>query len=320
MQDWQPEQTTVASLTAVQGADLSAEVSGIVEKIFFQQGDDVQEGKPLVQLRDADEVAKLRALKAQEELAKITYQRNQMQLQVKAISQQTLDENKAQLAQITASVAQQQALVHKKLIRAPFAGRLGIRKVDVGQYLEAGKAIVTLQAMDSLYVDFYLPQQLLANIAVGQSVNVNIDAYPQQTFSAKVVVINPEVDSSTRNIQIRAELANPEHSLLAGMYATVGVKTDMPQRIITLPNSAVSFNSYGSTVFLIEEKNKQLIAKQVFVTTGMTRGDQVAIRKGIKEGDIVVTSGQIKLRNGSIVQINNTVQPNNNAVVQPTQQ
>jgi membrane fusion protein, multidrug efflux system len=320
LQEWQPEQTTIASLTAVQGADLSAEVAGIVAEIFFQQGDKVAAGTPLVQLRDYDELAKLQVLKAQAELARITYQRNQAQFAVKAVSQQTLDDNKAQLAQATASVAQQQALVNKKLIRAPFAGRLGIRKVDVGQYLDAGAAIVTLQALDSLYVDFSLPQQMLAKIALGQSVKIKVDAYPNQEFSAKVIVINPKVDTNTRNLQVRAVLKNPDQQLLAGMYATVNIATDTPQRWITLPNSAVSFNSYGSTVFIIEKNNDQLIAKQVFVTTGATRGDQVSVLKGINEGDTVVTSGQIKLRNGSIVLINNTVQPNNNAIVQTTQQ
>ena len=310
-EDWQAEQVTIASLTAVQGADLSAEVSGIVAEILFQQGDEVTTGAPLVQLRNDDDVAKLQALKAQAELARLTYQRDQAQFLAKAVSQQILDTDKANLAKATAGVAEQQALLNKKLIRAPFAGRLGIRKADTGQYLNAGAAVVTLQALDTLYVDFSLPQQMLAKIAVGQSVKVNVDAYPNQEFTAKVAVINPKVDTNTRNIQVRAVLKNTQHELLAGMYATVNIVTDAPQRVITLPNSAISFNSYGSTIFLIEKNKDQLTAKQVFVTTGATRGDQVAVLKGIKEGDIVVTSGQIKLHNGSIVLINNTVQPSN---------
>ena len=314
-QDWQTEQATIASLTAVQGADLSAEVSGIVAEIFFQQGDDVTAGMPLVQLRADDEIAKLQAFKAQAELARLTYQRDQAQFLAKAVSQQTLDVDKANLTKAIASVAEQQALLNKKLIRAPFTGRLGIRKVDTGQYLNAGAAVVSLQALDSLYVDFFLPQQMLAKIAVGQTVKVNVDAYPNQEFVAKVAVINPQVDTSTRNVQIRAVVKNPNHALLAGMYATVNIVTDAPQRWITLPNAAISFNSYGSTVYLIEKTNDQLTAKQVFVTTGATRGDQVALLKGIKEGDSVVTSGQIKLHNGSIVLINNSVQPSNNATV-----
>jgi membrane fusion protein (multidrug efflux system) len=320
-QDWTTNLNAVGSLSAVQGADLSAEVSGIVAEIFFQQGDDVAAGSPLVQLKADDELAKLKSLKAAEELARLTYQRNQAQLLAKAISQQTVDSNKADLTKASANVAEQQALVNKKLIRAPFAGRLGIRTVDLGQYLNAGKAIVTLQALDSLYVDFFIPQQALAKITIGLAVIVHIDAYPSQKFTGKVVVINPKVDANTRNVQIRAVLDNAKHQLLAGMYANVEMVTDSAQRAITLPNAAISFNSYGSTVFLIEtskdEQGKEKrTAKQIFVITGATRGDQVAIVKGIKEGDTVVTSGQIKLRNGSSVLIDNTVQPNNDATPQ----
>ncbi len=320
-QEWSSNLETVGSLVAVQGADLSAEVSGIVAEIFFKQGDDVAAGTPLVQLKADDDIAKLKSLKAVEELARLTYQRNQAQLLVKAISQQIVDSNKADLDKASANVAEQQALVNKKLIRAPFSGRLGIRTVDLGQYLNAGKAIVTLQALNTLYVDFFLPQQALAKIAIGQSVTIHIDAYPSQKFTGKVAVINPKVDANTRNVQIRAVLDNAKHQLLSGMYANVEIVTDSVQRAITLPNAAISFNSYGSTVFLIETskdeqgKDKQT-AKQVFVVTGATRGDQVAILKGIKESDVVVTSGQIKLRNGSLVVINNTVQPNNDVVPQ----
>ncbi|MEI6705829.1 MAG: efflux RND transporter periplasmic adaptor subunit [Methylococcales bacterium] len=321
-QDWSSNLNAVGSLAPVQGADLSAEVSGIVTEIFFQQGDDVVAGSPLVQLKADDDIAKLKSLKATEELAHLTYQRNQAQLLAKAISQQIVDSNKADLTRASANVAEQQALVNKKLIRAPFSGHLGIRTVNLGQYLNAGTSIVTLQALNTLYVDFFLPQQSLAKIAIGQTVEVHIDAYPSQKFMGKVVVINPKVDANTRNVQIRAVLDNAKHQLLSGMYANVEVVTDSAQHAITLPNTAISFNSYGSTVFLIEtnkdEQGKEkLTAKQVFVTTGATRGDQVAIVKGIKEGDTIVTSGQLKLRNGSVVLINNTVQPSNEANPQP---
>ena len=321
-QDWSSNLDAVGSLAPVQGADLSAEVSGIVTEIFFQQGDDVVAGSPLVQLKADDDIAKLKSLKATEELAHLTYQRNQAQLLAKAISQQIVDSNKADLTRASANVAEQQALVNKKLIRAPFSGRLGIRTVNLGQYLNAGTSIVTLQALNTLYVDFFLPQQSLAKIAIGQTIEVHIDAYPSQKFMGKVVVINPKVDANTRNVQIRAVLDNAKHQLLSGMYANVEVVTDSAQRALTLPNTTISFNSYGSTVFLIEtnkdEQGKEKrTAKQVFVTTGATRGDQVVILKGIKEGDTVVTSGQLKLRNGSVVLINNTVQPSNEANPQP---
>jgi membrane fusion protein (multidrug efflux system) len=310
---WSPSTETIASLSAVHGVDLSAEVSGIVENIFFQQGDDVAAGTPLLQLRADSDNAKLKSLQADFALAQQTYQRNQAQFAAKAVSQQTLDNDKTSVAKITANIAEQQALINKKLIRAPFAGRLGIRQVDMGQFLNAGTAIASLQALDKLYVDFFIPQQMLSKIAIGQTVSIKVDAFPEQNFIGKIAVINPKVDDKTRNVQIRALLDNSKHQLLAGMYATATIVTDQPQQVITLPNAAISFNSYGATVFLIEsDKDKKLTAKQVFVTTGATRGDQVAIVKGIKEGDTVVTSGQIKLRNGSQVTINNTVQPNNN--------
>ena len=316
LDDWQPVENTIATLAAVQGVNVSSEVAGMVEQIYFHEGEDIEENAPLVQLKASDDIAKLKAMKADADLAKITYQRDQAQFLVKAVSQQTLDTDKANLAKLNAAVAEQQALVDKKLIRAPFSGRLGIRLINKGQYLNAGTEIVNLQALESLFVDFFLPQHQLAHLKIGQTVNVNVDAYPEQVFTGKISVINSEVDNKTRNVKVRAKLNNAKHQLLAGMYASVSITTKEPQRWITLPNTAISFNSFGSTVFIIEKNKDQQIAKQVFVTTGDTRGDQVAILKGINEGDTVVTSGQIKLHNGSIVKINNSVQPNNNANVQ----
>lgn len=310
---WSPSTETIASLSAVHGVDLSAEVSGMVENIFFQQGDDVAAGTPLLQLRADSDNAKLKSLQAELALAQQTAQRNQAQFAAKAVSQQTVDNDKTNVAKLTANIAEQQALINKKLIRAPFAGRIGIRQVDVGQFLNAGTAIASLQALDKLYIDFFIPQRMLSKISIGQAVSIKVDAFPEQNFVGKIAVINPKVDEKTRNVQIRALLDNAKHQLLAGMYATATISTDEPQQAITLPNAAISFNSYGATVFLIEtDKDQKLTAKQVFVMTGATRGDQVAVVKGIKEGDTVVTSGQLKLRNGSLVTVNNTVQPNNN--------
>ena len=318
-----PKLEAVGSLRAVQGTDLSAEVSGIVAEIHFQQGDHVKPGTPLLQLRADDDIAKLQSLKATAELAHITYLRDQEQFRVKAVSRQTLDIDKANHEVAVANVAQQQALMNKKTIRAPFAGRLGIRLVDPGQYLEAGTAIGTLQALDTLFVDFFLPQQALPMLKTGQTVTLKTDAYPAQDFTGNISVINPKVDINTRNVLVRATLNNPGHKLLPGMYATVNVATGPAQRYITLPRTAIAFNPFGSTVYRLENNgtddkgNPRQIAKQVFVTTGESRGDQIAILKGVNEGDIVVTSGQMKLRNGTPVAINNSVLPGNDAAPQP---
>jgi membrane fusion protein (multidrug efflux system) len=324
--EWLPKLEAVGSLRAVQGTDLSAEVSGIVAEIHFQQGDNVKTGTPLLTLRAADDIAKLQSLKATAQLTHITYLRDQEQFRVKAVSQQTLDIDKANLDVAVANVAQQQALVDKKIIRAPFAGRLGIRLVDPGQYLDAGTTIGTLQALDTIFVDFFLPQQALAMLKIGQTVTLKTDTYPTQDFTGNITVINPKVDINTRNVLVRAALNNPEHKLLPGMYATVNIAIGLAQRYITLPQTAIAFNPFGSTVYRVETNgmddkgNPKLIAKQIFVTTGESRGDQIAVLKGVNQGDIVVTSGQIKLRNGTPVAIDNSVQPSNDATPQPKDQ
>jgi membrane fusion protein (multidrug efflux system) len=324
--EWLPKLEAVGSLQAVQGANMSAEVAGIVEKIYFKQGDNVTLGAPLLQLRAYDDIAKLESLKATAQLARITYNRDQAQFNVNAISKQTLDIDKANLDIAIANIAQQQALVDKKLIRAPFTGRLGIRLVDVGQYLEAGTATTTLQALDTVFVDFFLPQQALKSLAISQKVTLNTDAYPAQTFTGGITVINPKVDVNTRNVQVRATLNNPEHQLLPGMYATVTIATGLAQHYITLPRTTITFNAFGSTVYRVDtdgqdDKGKtKLMAKQSFVTTGDTRGDQIVILSGVKEGETIVTTGQIKLRNGSPVIVDNTIQPSNDATPQPKDQ
>lgn len=324
--EWLPKLEAVGSLQAVQGASMSAEVAGIVEKIYFNQGDNVKVGTPLLQLRAYDDIAKLESLKATAQLTRITYNRDLAQFSVNAISKQVLDIDKANMDIAIANISQQQALVDKKLIRAPFTGRLGIRLVDVGQYLAVGTAITTLQALDTVFVDFYLPQQALKSLAIGQQVTLNTDVYPAQTFTGGITVINPKVDINTRNVQVRATLNNPDHKLLPGMYATVNIATGLAQRYITLPRTTITFNAFGSTVYRIDSDgqddkgNPKLIAKQSFVTTGDTRGDQIAILTGVKEGETIVTTGQIKLRNGSPVIVDNTIQPSNDASPQPKDQ
>ena len=314
-QEWQPRLEAVGSLRAVNGADLALEAAGIVDEIHFNSGDDVKAGALLLQLRADDDIAKLHSLEASAELAQINYDRDKKQLKIQAVSQATLDADAANLKNVKAQVAEQQAVVDKNSLRAPFAGHLGIRAVDLGQYLSAGTTIVTLQALDPIYVDFILPQQTLGEIKVGQRVGMTIDTYPGQTFTGVISAINPRVDASTRNLQLRATLANPDRKLLPGMYATVGIDTGAVQRYVTLPQTAITFSAYGDSVYVVQDQGKgdngqpQLVARQTFVTTGPTRGDQVAILNGIKPGDTIVSAGQIKLHNGAPILINNTVTP-----------
>ena len=322
-QAWQPTLKAVGSLSAVRGADLSTEVPGIVSAIHFKEGEDVKAGTVLANLNADSDIAKLHSLQAAADLAATTYQRDKAQFAVKAISQQAMDASDANLRQARANMAEQQALVDKKIIRAPFAGRLGVRNVDLGQYINAGTAVVTLQALDPIYVDFYLPQQSLGMIRVGQEVVLNTDAWPDDPLKGKVSVIDPKVDTNTRNVRVRALLHNPDKRLLPGMAANVAIDSGQARKLITLPQTAVTYNPYGNIVYLVEDQGKdakgnpKLVAKQVFVTTGDTRGDQVAILGGLKAGETVVTAGQIKLRNGSPVVVNNSIQPSNDPAPKP---
>ena len=316
--EWQPTQDAVGSVRAVNGADLSSEIAGIVEAVQFDSGGDVEQGVTLVHLRDEDDVAKLHALEATAKLAEITYQRDLKQLPVRAVSQATVDSDAAALDSAKAQVVAQQAVVNKKTIKAPFAGHLGIRQVDVGQYLNPGAVVVTLQQLDPVYVDFTLPEQALPSISTGQKITTKVTAYAGQVFDGEITSINSKVDEATRNIQVRATFKNPDHKLLPGMFASLSINNGAVQKYITLPQTAITFNPYGNTVYVVDSSTPDKpVAKQVFVTTGNTRGDQIAVLTGLKEGDEVVTAGQIKLRNGAPVKVNNEIQPKSDANPKP---
>jgi membrane fusion protein, multidrug efflux system len=326
MDEWQPQIEAVGSLRAVNGADLSFELAGIVKDLRFNSGDDVAAGDILLTLRADDDIARLAALQATANLSEITYQRDQEQFKIKAVSQATLDADAANLKNANAQVAQQQAVLDKKTLRAPFAGHLGVRAVDIGQYINAGTTVVTLQALDPIYADFFLPQQALTQVRLEQAVTVRIDTYPNQDFAGTITAINPKIDQATRNVQVRATLKNSDRRLLPGMYANVSIAAGNKQRYVTLPQTAVTYNPYGETVFIVDDKGKdsqgkpQLTARQVFVTAGLKRGDQVAILSGVEQGQTVVTAGQMKLRNGSLLAIDNTIRPTADANPIPADQ
>jgi membrane fusion protein, multidrug efflux system len=321
--EWQTHIEAVGSLRAVKGADLSLELSGVVESISFNSDDDVEEGEQLLKLRTADDIARLESLQAMAALSEITSERDQKQFKMQAVSQATLDTDAANLRNARAQVVQQQAIIDKKILRAPFSGHLGIRAVDLGQYLGPGTVIVTLQALDPIYVDFFVPQQAVAQVRIEQTVAVHVDAFKSETFEGKISAINPKVDTGSRNVQVRATLKNADHKLLPGMYATVEIATGSPQNYVTLPQTAITYNPYGDTVYVVDNKGTdadgkpQLTARQTFITIGPTRGDQVAVLKGVEEGDTVVTAGQIKLHNGSVVLIDNSVTPTADAAPVP---
>ena len=321
---WQGEFGAVGTLRAVRGTDVAPEVAGVITAILFQSGQEIQEGAPLVQLGAESDVARLQSLAAAAELAQANYERNRKQLEIQAVSQAVVDADAASLKSAKAQVAEQQALVNKKLVRAPFSGRLGIRAVDVGQYVTPGTKLVTVQALDPVYVDFFAPQKSLGRVAPKQKVTLKVDAFPGETFVGEISSIDPKVDPATRNVQVRATVRNPKRSLLPGMFATVSLAWGEPQRFLTLPQTAISYNPYGNTVFVVEERKSgdgktALVAQQKFVTTGDTRGDQIAVLGGVKEGDVIVSAGQLKLQNGTPLMINNASQPTNNPRPAPTE-
>jgi membrane fusion protein (multidrug efflux system) len=322
MQTWQPRETAVGTARAFNGADLAAEIGGVVDQIDFESGQAVAAGTILLRLRSDDDDAKLAQLQANAELANITLQRDQRQLAAHGVAQATVDTDAANLKVARAEVTAQQAVMAEKVVRAPFAGKLGVRQVDLGQYIAAGTAIVTLQQLDPMFVDFYLPQQALGQIAVGQKVAVTADAYPGRTFAGVVSALSSKVDPSSRMLQVRASVPNPDGALLPGMFLNVSVASGAPRSLVTIPLAAVAFNPYGSLVYILQDgkdaqgKPEQTVRQQ-FVTTGASRGDQVSILKGVAATDVVVTAGQLKLHNGSKVKIDNTVQPTDNPAPVP---
>ena len=329
-QVWQPQLNAVGTLRAVRGVDVTTEVAGLVRSINFKSGDEVKTGQVLAQLNADSDIAQLHSLEAAAELASTVYERDKAQLAAEVISKAQVDTDAGDLKSKRAQVAQQQAVVEKKTLRAPFAGKLGISIVNPGQYLNPADKLVTLQTIDPIYVDFYLPQQQLPQVAIGQTVTLTTDTYKDVPFTGKINAINPKIDTNTRNVQVEATIPNTKRQLLPGMFANVRVNSGEENRYITLPQTAITFNPYGDTVFVVkpsdkkedkdEKGNARLLAQQVFVTTGPTRGDQVAILKGIEPGTEVVTSGQVKLKSGTPLIVDNKVQPSNSPNPRPQEQ
>ncbi|AGA90635.1 RND family efflux transporter, MFP subunit [Thioflavicoccus mobilis 8321] len=300
---WTPRLHAVGSVVAVQGVMASNEVAGQVSDILFDSGAMVKRGDLLLQLDDTVDRADLAGLLADQQLAEIRRDRNARLLKSRAVSQEDFDEIAATLEKAQALVAAKRASIAKKAIRAPFDGQLGIRLVNLGQYLAAGSEIVPLQALDPVYVDFSLPERRIADVATGQTVEIQVVAYPERTFTGTIRAINPSVDSGSRNLQIRAELGNPELLLRPGMFAEVTTLLPTKDDVLTLPRQAIAFNTYGDSVLVIQEKDGAPVVQRRQIRTGAVRGEEVEILEGLSAGDRVVLAGHVKLTNGQPVEI-----------------
>jgi len=304
---WQPRLRAVGNVQAVQGVMVNNEVAGQVNRILFESGDQVTAGQALVQLDTEVDEAALVGLKASLNLARLQLERNQKLLRDRAVSQGDVDELNARVSESLAQVREKEALIRKKTILAPFDGQLGIRRVNLGQFLDAGSAIAELEALDPVYVDFALPERRLSEIEVDQAVEVKVDAYPERVFEGQIQAISPAVNRETRNIQVRALVPNPDRLLLPGMFARIDTLLALRDDVLTLPRQAIAFNTYGDSVFLIEQadddSDAKLIVQRRQVKTGSVRGQEIEILDGLEIGERVVLAGQVKLRNGASVQV-----------------
>lgn len=320
--NWHAYINSIGTLAPVDGVTIAADADGTITRLLVDSGSAVKAGDLLVELDTSIEVAQLAAAQARAELSRINFDRAKDLWDRNASSKSEFDLADATLKQAVADVAAINALIAKKQVRAPFDGRVGIRLVNVGQFVARGRALLPLQKLDPIYVNFSIPQRQLPAIAIKQEVGIIVDAFPGRTFTATVTAINSEVDSATRNISIQATMANPQEVLRAGMFARVEVQMSAAEPQVVVPATSVAYASYGNSIFIVEkmktkEGKEYLGVRQQFVKLGATRGDLVAITEGVKAGEQIVTSGVFKLRNGAAVQVNNVVQPGSNANPQP---
>jgi membrane fusion protein, multidrug efflux system len=315
MEKWTPQLQAIGTLRAFQGIDIAPQVAGVVTAIHFKSGEDVVAGAPLLQIDDSVEQADLKSGLAQLKNMDVSLERQQTLVAGGNTAKAQLDTAIAARDMAAATVEHTRAIIAQKAIAAPFPGRLGIRKIDIGQFLAVGTGVVTLQELDPIYVDFQSPEQSLRTLAVGQPTNMTLDAFPGRTFTGRIAEIDARVSQDTRNLLVRAEFANPDHKLLPGMFANLQVGTGAPIDVLTLPRTAIIFSLYGDNIFVVKpappksgeaqaattDSKPALVVERRFVRVGETRGERVAIEEGVKEGETVVTSGQIKLQPDSPV-------------------
>ncbi|MEW7972279.1 MAG: efflux RND transporter periplasmic adaptor subunit [Candidatus Thiodiazotropha endolucinida] len=322
IQRWPNTVRATGSLVAVQGVIVAAELGGKIEEIAFESGDRVKQGDLLVRIDVSAEQAQLRSAEAAAKLARINLDRNRDLRANKTVSQADLDTAEANFKQATAQVDNVRATIAKKTLRAPFAGQLGLRQVNLGQIVEQGTPVVTLQTIDPIYVDFSLPQQQFSILEPGTEVQVTTDAAPEKIFSGRIIAVNPEIDQMTRSVRVRATLSNQSELLRPGMFANVEVMLSDDEEVLAIPATAVLYAPYGDTVFVIDEVEdeksgeKQLVLRQQVIRLGTTRGDFVAVVTGLEEEEKVVTSGVFKLRPKMAVIVDNALAPE--AKMEPT--
>jgi membrane fusion protein (multidrug efflux system) len=321
---WQGTLTAIGSIAAVQGVTVTPEIAGLVTEVAFESGATVAKGDLLVRLDTSSEQAQLRAIEAQVDWARINLDRQSNLRNQNLIPQADLETAQATLKQDQANADNIRATIEKKTIRAPFAGRLGIRMVNLGQYLDAGKPIVSLQSLTPIYVDFSLPQQELARLKTGMRVRLTTDTYPGKQFEGALTAINPDLDSSTRSVGLQATLENADQLLRPGMFARVEVLLPDEQNVLVIPATAVLSEPYGDSVYVIESKPGQsgskpeMVVRRQVIRTGRARGDFLSVESGLKAGDRVVSSGIFKLRNGRSVVENNDLAPKTSETPRPS--
>lgn len=305
---WRRTLTSVGTLVPYQGVNVSNEVAGIVRSLRFDSGQHVAAGDLLVQLDDTADRADLAALVAAKRLAELNFARDQKLIKEKSVSQSDFDTARATLDGAAAQVDAKEANIAKKSIRAPFAGELGIRNVDVGQYLAPGSNIVTLQALSPIFVDYNLPERYLSELSAGQAVEIGVQAYPDRVFKGTISAVSPRIDVPTRSVQVRAVFDNADQSLKPGMFAQVHTILPTQSDVLTLPERSIAYNPYGNAVFVIEDKDGKQSVTSRPVKTGDVRDGRIEILEGLAVGDQVVSDGLNKLRNGQAVRIDNSVQ------------
>jgi membrane fusion protein, multidrug efflux system len=319
---WQGTQHAIGSAEAVRGVTVSADLPGIVQEITFTSGKTASAGAVLVRLDTSTEQAQLGAAEAQRDLAHLNLERAKELMGKEVISQAEFDRVSAEAKSADATAAEMQALVNRKTIRAPFTGILGIRRVNLGQYLAGGDPVVSLQALDPIYVNFGVPQQETGALRVGNQVQAIVEGVDGVASTGKITAINSVVDEATRNVEVQATFANPKGVLRPGMFVEIDMILDSKSAVVALPSSAINFAPYGNSVFIVEDvkgPNGQTYrgVRQQFVKLGAARGDQVAVLSGVKPGEEVVSSGVFKLRPGAAVEVNNEIQPSNNPAPKP---
>lgn len=306
MEAWEPTLTSVGTLVAVNGIDVSTEVNGIISDIAFKSGQEVDKGQVMIRLDASIDKAALEALQADQTLTEVQFKRLQGLLEKRVTSKSEYDEAEARFDAARARVRQQDAIIKRKTIRAPFAGLAGIRKVDLGEFIEVGDAIVSLQQLDPVYVDYTLPERFLNRIETGQRITATFDAVPGQSFTGSVSAVDSGIDTGTQTLKVRATLRNPDGLLRPGMFAQVVTVTGEPRPVLTLPRTAISFNTYGNFVFVIDKSDQALTVKRTPVKTGEVREGRVTV-ENLEAGTRVVRTGLVKVRDGGSVKIDNSV-------------